>query len=137
MIVPSDDSQNWFFFFVIFSFFKKNLILNSTVDEIRNINPDNLDSIQQNQNQNQILKDEKAENQSSDTKDVSKNGYLCAFCHFIFSTKSGYMEHTKMGNCIQVSNIFVFKWVWEPVKKIFRWFLILKRFGYLILYSYF
>ena len=36
-------------------------------------------------------------------KDPTKTNYLCAFCHFIFSTKSGYMEHTKLGNCVQVS----------------------------------
>ena len=33
--------------------------------------------------------------------EISRNDYLCAFCHFIFTTKAGYMEHTKMGNCIQ------------------------------------
>lgn len=41
------------------------------------------------------------------SKEVDKNGYLCAFCHFIFSTKSGYMEHTKLGNCVQVSKFLL------------------------------
>ena len=35
-------------------------------------------------------------------KEISRNDYLCAFCRFIFATKSGYMEHTKSGNCVQV-----------------------------------
>ena len=50
----------------------------------------------------------KEENMQVDSvsKEVDKNGYLCAFCHFIFSTKSGYMEHTKLGNCVQVSKLF-------------------------------
>ena len=45
------------------------------------------------------------ETDSADKDPLSKNEmtYLCAFCHFIFQTKSGYMEHTKLGNCVQVS----------------------------------
>ena len=45
------------------------------------------------------------ETDSTDKDPLSKNEmtYLCAFCHFIFQTKSGYMEHTKLGNCVQVS----------------------------------
>lgn len=27
--------------------------------------------------------------------------YLCAFCKLVFTTKAGYMEHTKMGQCAQ------------------------------------
>ena len=41
-----------------------------------------------------------------DINSYSRNDYLCAFCHFIFTTKAGYMEHTKLGNCIQVSPNF-------------------------------
>ena len=42
-------------------------------------------------------------------KEVSRNDYLCAFCRFIFATKSGYMEHTKSGNCVQVSVPILFQ----------------------------
>lgn len=50
--------------------------------------------------------DKKEPDQEASSSTLMKNGsrsndYLCAFCHFIFSTKAGYMEHTKLGNCIQ------------------------------------
>ena len=53
-----------------------------------------------------VMKGENSMETDSTEKDsLSKNEmtYLCAFCHFIFQTKSGYMEHTKLGNCVQVS----------------------------------
>ena len=47
-------------------------------------------------------KEDQENNESTKIKqEISRNDYLCAFCHFIFTTKAGYMEHTKMGNCIQ------------------------------------
>ena len=65
---------------------------------------------QQEQEKNPLVEEQPME-QEQDTKDqdndedtkkeISRNDYLCAFCHFIFTTKAGYMEHTKMGNCVQ------------------------------------
>ena len=34
-----------------------------------------------------------------------KREYRCAFCTFVFSTKEGYMEHTKHGQCVQVNKL--------------------------------
>ena len=45
--------------------------------------------------------------------------YLCAFCRFVFTTKAGYMEHTKLGQCAQVRyNITLLKLVLSLQKKI-------------------
>ena len=52
--------------------------------------------------QEEPSKEDQENNETSKIKqEISRNDYLCAFCHFIFTTKAGYMEHTKMGNCIQ------------------------------------
>jgi cytidylate kinase len=65
--------------------------------------------MQQQEADEQLLKENIISATASDFSAVEaaetlKKEYLCAFCQFLFTTKEGYMEHTKLGQCAQVIN---------------------------------